>query len=262
MDWMQIVKLGGSVITVKGSPEKEFRPEVVARLASEMRRADKEISLVHGAGCYGHNKAKEYGLKQGRNGDGTIQQMFEVQMDVLELNCLVLEKLFAADIPAVMIPTHATMYFRDGRPELFQSEIYRALLGRDFMPVSYGDVVMDTELDFTICSGDDVMVELARSLKPKMAHFVTNVDCIYRKYDDESTLVKRTTADEGEALLKELGTNTSGEDVTGGIRKKLEAMIDVARLGVPSKLFNGGVPDNLYNALLGNDITCTFMEAD
>ena len=272
MQGMQIVKLGGSVITVKHSETKEFKPEVMARLAREIRVSGRDVCLVHGAGCYGHKKADHYDLKLGRKGKGPLQQMFEVQTDVLELNGLVLERLLAADISAVMIPTHATTYFKGGAAAYFQSRIYSELLKMSYIPVSYGDVVMDTELGFTICSGDDIMVELARELKPDMGHFVTNVDGIYRDFDKPDTRIKQMTADLGEELLDELSEETSSEDtsgekasstdVTGGIKKKLRAMIDMARLGVPSKLFNGNTPDNLAKALRGEDITCTHMEAD
>ncbi len=259
---MQIIKLGGSVITVKGSDEKVFKPDVMARLAQEIKRSGEELAMVHGAGSYGHVKADSYGLKLGKAGDGTAEQVFEVQKDVLELNQLVIAILLAADIPAIMIPTHATMYFENGEPAFFEPEIYRQLLANSYVPVSYGDVVMDTEMRFAICSGDDIMVELARTQKPTMAHFVTNVDGVYDPWPPEpgQMPIPTLTIEEAEKLIEKLSTKTEGKDVTGGMVKKLKAMVAMAKKGVCSMLYNGNTPDNLYNALAGNDITCTLME--
>jgi isopentenyl phosphate kinase (EC 2.7.4.-) len=57
----------------------------------------------------------------------------------------------------------------------------RRLVSMSVIPMLYGDVIIDDELGFSILSGDDIMVELARALKPSKALFLMDVDGVYTK---------------------------------------------------------------------------------
>ena len=61
---MFIVKFGGSVITEKAK-DCCFRQEIMDDLATQVKRAGKEMILVHGAGSFGHILAKQYDLNSG-----------------------------------------------------------------------------------------------------------------------------------------------------------------------------------------------------
>jgi isopentenyl phosphate kinase len=61
---MFILKLGGSIITDK-TKECTFKQEIVNKLAKEIKKAKKEIIIVHGAGSYGHILAEKYQLNKG-----------------------------------------------------------------------------------------------------------------------------------------------------------------------------------------------------
>ena len=54
---MYLIKLGGSIITDK-SKKYTYKKEIVDRLSSELKKANKEYILVHGAGSFGHILAK------------------------------------------------------------------------------------------------------------------------------------------------------------------------------------------------------------
>src|SRR3989442_3561614 len=65
---MLLVKLGGSVITVK-SKYRTLRGPDLSRLARELAAgAGPDTVLVHRAGSYGHILAAEHGLKDGAEG--------------------------------------------------------------------------------------------------------------------------------------------------------------------------------------------------
>ena len=56
---MFILKLGGSIITRKA--EKGcFRQDIMDNLAKEIKEANKESIIVHGAGSFGHILAKKH----------------------------------------------------------------------------------------------------------------------------------------------------------------------------------------------------------
>jgi len=56
---MIILKLGGSVITNK-TKVASFKKEVVDDLSREIKRANKQLIIIHGAGSFGHIYAKKY----------------------------------------------------------------------------------------------------------------------------------------------------------------------------------------------------------
>ncbi|MBU0623767.1 MAG: kinase, partial [Candidatus Thermoplasmatota archaeon] len=96
---MILVKLGGSVITDK-SKLRTFRSSSCSRLARELRPARSGLTLVHGAGSYGHIEAKKHGLQNGLKTNAQLRHVASVQRDVRELNLRVLETLIDNDVRA------------------------------------------------------------------------------------------------------------------------------------------------------------------
>ena len=105
---MQILKLGGSVITDK-SKKYSFKKEVVNRLSAEIKKANKELIIVHGAGSFGHILAKEYDLNSGYKNDKQLQGFSLTHAMVQKLNTMVLDSLHEHGIAAVSIPPHAVL---------------------------------------------------------------------------------------------------------------------------------------------------------
>src|SRR5204863_21326 len=60
------------------------------------------------------------------------------------------------------VPPSLVMRYHDGRLASFDVGPVRDYLMRELLPVSFGDVVMDTKRGFAIASGDDVILELAK----------------------------------------------------------------------------------------------------
>ena len=86
---MFLIKFGGSVITDK-TKECCFKPEVVRRLAAEMKHANKEVILVHGAGSFGHILAKRYKLNDGYKEKKQLHGFALTHAMVQQLNSLIL----------------------------------------------------------------------------------------------------------------------------------------------------------------------------
>lgn len=250
------MKLGGSVLTDK-SRYRAPRLDVLARLAGEIARSGERVVLVHGAGSYGHVIAKERNLAQGADGSAA-QRMAAAQVhaDVRELQGLVLQALRDAGLPAMSLSAYDLARLRAGEISNFASEPVHETLAAGFTPVMGGDVVLDAARGFSILSGDVLMVELARSVRPARAIFVTDVDGIYTAAPDEpgATLLRRI---EPERDMRE--TATRGHDITGGMAGKLRRARDVARAGVPVQIVNGMAPGRLAHALLGDDVVGTLV---
>jgi len=252
------VKLGGSVITDK-STYRTPRLDVLARLALEVASSGERLALVHGAGSYGHVVAKRHELARGMD-DRVERQLAAAQVhaDVRELQGLVLRALGDVGIPAMSLSTYDLARLTSGEMGAFAYEPVHETVTRGFVPVMSGDVALDAARGFGILSGDVLMVELARALRPARAVFVTDVDGIYDRDPSEpgATLLPRID------LRTDVRTTESRvPDITGSMLGKLKRAREVARSGVPVHIVNGLVPGRLADVLAGRETVGTVVTA-
>lgn len=255
---MIIVKLGGSVITDK-SKLRTFRRPACERLAGELSNCRDELVVVHGAGSFGHIEAKKHELHKGFKTDAQLEHVAAVQKDVRELNLRVIEALISKGLRAVSIPPAAAASFSGGEIQSFDKEPFASMLALGLVPVSFGDIVPDDSMGFSICSGDLMMAALAKEFRPRLAIFCADVDGVF---DADPKKAK------GAKLIPRLDRATAGlisrteateNDVTGSIRGKLERMLAMAAYCEKCMIVNGNVPGRLEKALKGEEVLSTVV---
>jgi isopentenyl phosphate kinase len=256
---MFLVKLGGSVITVKGEGHYlEPRPDAMRRLAAELAPHAKNLVLVHGAGSYGHTLAAKHALRQGHKDGTQLAAVGRVQRDVRVLNTMVLGVLHEAGIPASPVAPSDVARYADGVPEKFHSNPFEDYLRLGMVPVTFGDVVRDTKRGFTIASGDDLLLDLAKAFRPDLTVAVTSSDGVYTanpKTVEGAQLLERADT----ASLDSIDFNSfGGGDATGSMREKLEKMVQVA-VHTKRTLIIGDAPGRLAGALAGRDVRGTVV---
>jgi len=237
---MHIVKLGGSVITDK-SRLKVPRQDALEALIEAMVGV-RDLIVVHGAGSYGHMKAEEYGLASGK---GTPVQVAEVQADVRELNLHVVRAMLSAGIPAVSLPPASCVVNRKGKLHEVNFDAFDDFLSSGYVPVTFGDVVYDTELGHSICSGDDLMVELGTYFNVDRAVYVMSTEGVR---DGDMNVIKDGTSINPEAPF----LAGSGVDVTGSIRHKVECCHTLYQKGHEVWII-GSSPEHLRALLTDGD---------
>jgi len=253
---MFIIKLGGSVITDK-SKECTFKQKIMDNLSDQIKKADKEAIIIHGAGSFGHILAKKYELNQGYKRLEQIKGFSETHEKVQTLNSLVLKSLQKAGIPAVSISPHSTIKLNDHKLEKMNFQIFDEYLKQKFTPVTFGDVVLDKNLGFSICSGDILVQALAKHFKVEKVIFVLDEDGLYTsnpKMDKKAKLLEKTTIKELESLTTKLDEHA---DVTGGMQGKIENIKKITELGIDTILLNGNKADRLYHVLVGEETKST-----
>lgn len=251
-----LVKLGGSVITDKGRL-RTFREEVCKRLAVELRVWNGTLVLVHGAGSFGHILARKHSLHEGFRDESQLKHVALVQRDVRELNVRVLEALIDGGVRAVSVPPASTASFDRGSVSDFDPALFDKVINLGLTPLTFGDVVPDESMRFSICSGDLMMDELARHFKPKKAIFCTDVDGVFSadpKKDRDAELI--STLDK-ESVRRMKRSESVNADVTGSIRGKLERMLAIAQHCEKCIILNGDVPGRLESVLKGEETIST-----
>ncbi|MDR1690866.1 MAG: isopentenyl phosphate kinase family protein [Candidatus Methanoplasma sp.] len=252
---MILIKLGGSVITDK-TQYRTFNRDIVSRLCNEIRSSGESVLIVHGAGSFGHVLAKEYSLQNGLADFGQVPAVAKVQYDVRELSLMVIDELLKAGIPALSIPPGSCFMMDGGKLIVDDPEVLMSASHVGIMPVMFGDVVFDRSKGFGICSGDQIMEVLCKLYSPKKVIFVSDIDGLYDKdpkTNPDAKLLKEVTSE----LLEEVSGDSAADDVTGGVKSKMEAML---RMTTPERdcvLVNGSVPGRLYSLLKGESVIST-----
>jgi isopentenyl phosphate kinase len=262
---MIILKIGGSILTNKDSLESEVDSDSLKRIASEIKasldNSPKELIIVHGAGSFGHPPAKKYRIGEAFDESEYPQKRLgfcETQNAVKKLNMYVCEAFIEEGLPVVAVPASSFMTATNKRITDGNLDLFKRYLKKGFIPVIYGDVVLDNELEICVISGDQLIQYLAANLKPKQVILGTDVDGVYSKNPkthDDAIFFDRFTS------LSDLDTleGTTNVDVTGGMVGKIKELLYLADLGIESKIINAEVEDNIFKVLENEEVKGTVI---
>jgi len=243
-----VVKIGGSACTKKAEFET-LNVEALEATASQLAALKSEgvsMAVIHGAGSFGHQQAKQFGVSKGTADEGGAEALSErllegvakTRLSVTTLNHHVITALVKNGLPAVAISPcpfvlTESKKLRGGTLSDDTAAAVVGLVKRGLVPVVHGDVVLDSAQSVAILSGDVWMVELSRQLRATSAVFITDVDGVFTKPPSEpgAELVREILVDPqtGEMELGGVSMDTASHDVTGGLKAKLENAAEVLK---------------------------------
>ena len=240
MSELAILKLGGSVITDKDSPETvddAALGRVLDAIAAAME-TDSRLVVVHGGGSFGHVHAAEHGVS---TTDGTTEAAAAnaIHGAMKQLNRVVVDELHDREVPA--LPVHPlSVAARDESGVLaLPADSTAGLLAEGFVPVLHGDVIAHAGEGVTVLSGDEIVTSLADSLGASRVGLCSTVRGVL---DAEDAVIDEITDFEEVAAV--LGDSES-TDVSGGMAGKVRELL---ALGAPAHIFG---PDAVDEFLAG-----------
>ncbi len=249
-----ILKIGGSVITDKGSEDGLVRIEEIERIAAEIRGFDGELIVVHGAGSFGHPQAKKYSLDKGFHAEGAVVTHNAVRF----LNNIMVKTLNDAGVNAVAIHPIGCSIASDGRiVDMFVENIL-LMLDNGLVPVLHGDVVLDHVRGVSIVSGDQIVPYLAERLSASRIGLGSAANGVV---DDRGETIARIDPDNFDYIKNFLG-GSAGTDVTGGMFGKVLELLDLGkRAGSTSYIFNATISGNVTRFLNGENIGTSICDS-
>jgi isopentenyl phosphate kinase len=257
MSELVFVKLGGSVITDKLTPESA-RTDVIDRLASEIAAAlqskpDLQLVLGHGSGSFGHVLARRHGTRAGVRGVEQWRGFVQVAAAAACLNRIVTAALLAAGVPAWSLQPSASARCRGGELVSLEVRPVERALAEGLVPLCYGDVALDDLQGGTIVSTEQILAYLARNLHPVRLILVTGVDGVLEadpRQESRAPVIPEIGRENWEATRAALG-GAHGADVTGGMLTKVQETLDLVReiSGLEAWILSGERPGLLSQAL-------------
>ncbi len=251
-----VLKLGGSVITHKAQNLKKINQKNLDRLCAEIAEAKKKrkfsIVIVCGVGPFGHIIAKKFKLNEGFKNKSQIKPISDVHLDLLFLNIAVIKTLKKYGLNAAPLSPSSAWKLTNGEMKNCDLGVIKEFISLGLIPVLHGDLLMDAASGFGILSGDQIVYYLAKNLKADKVIIGTDTDGIFSS--DPKT-------NKGAELIKEIDKNTAKNlkieksqaiDVTGGMKGKVDELLNLAKYKIESRIINISKPDILKKTLNGD----------
>lgn len=257
-----VIKLGGSAITDK-SRLKCANTTLLENVARELVGVRETVPflIVHGGGSFGHPIAKKYAIQKGFTSPDQLEGFVQTRIAMNQLNQLVIETFAEVGLPVVSVHPVSCVITHYGRIQMFFTAPVENLLQIGAIPVLFGDAVVDTEMGFSILSGDQLIVALATSLYAPRIVVGLTVDGLYREdptLTPTAEIIEQLSLSDIESGLesaKEAGTT----DVTGGMRNKIEEAIPALEANIPVVMINLNAPKRLVAAIQNKRTRGTYL---
>ena len=138
----------------------------------------------------------------------------------------------------------------------FDLDLLKVYLREGFVPVLFGDVVIDDEVKIAVISGDQILQYIAKFLKSDRIVLGTDVAGVYTKnpktHDDAVHIDEVNSIDDIKFL-----ESTTNVDVTGGMVGKVKELLDLADYGISSEIINANEEGAIAKALQGMKVNGT-----
>lgn len=252
-DNLTILKLGGSVITDKETPETVDNDALAAAVEAIAESAainhesnEANLLIVHGGGSFGHVHASEHGVST-TEGTRDPAAVTAIHSAMKRLNGVVVDRLHAAGVAAVPVHPLSAVARDDDAAVSLPTAAVGGLRAEGFVPVLHGDVIAHAGEGVTVLSGDELVTGLAERLDAARVGLCSTVPGVL---DSEGDVIDSIT--DFESVAAALGDSDS-TDVSGGMAGKVEELLALAR---PARIFG---PDAV-GAFLAGDAPGTLID--
>ncbi|EET89943.1 MAG: isopentenyl phosphate kinase family protein [Candidatus Micrarchaeales archaeon] len=263
---LYMIKLGGGVVSDIATARKPLVDEI-SRVINEVKAAKDEggfdLIIGHGSGSFGHIPAHTYRVNEGLVGPESRKGAAITQQVAQELNRIIISEAINAGLDPFPFSPSSFMIADGGVPSEGSAAHIRHAIDRGFVPIVYGDVVMDRKMGVSIASTEKVFSFLARQIGVDRFVLATDVDGVFDKdprTNPDAKLVRLIDGSNIDSILEHAETNKMKIDVTGGMKTKVLGMHEMVSLsGTEGIIINGKVPGRIRDALLGKDVPGTIV---
>jgi len=247
---MQILKLGGSVLTRKhGFMEADTAS--IAKLAAIVGRAYKagvrDLIVVHGAGSFGHAPVLKYKLNDGVRTKKQVWACALTHSACSHFSSHVTDALIKAGVPAMSVPPADIAKSRNRRITFMDKKVVLDYIKAGYVPVLFGDMVPDSVLGCSVCSGDQIISYFG--CHARRVVMATNVDGVLVHGKVVPHITKKNFA-----KVKRHLSCSGAPDVTGGMEGKITEMM---KCSTPAYIVNARKPARVLALLLGKTAVST-----
>lgn len=244
-----------------------LRQGTLSRLVKEIAQARQQLPdelfiVGHGQGSFAHVPATKYQTMNGFINEESVLGMAIVQDSAASLNRLVVHEFLKHSVPAVSFYASNTITTKSRAAASFCVDTLREYLDKGLLPITCGDVLVDSEQGCTIWSTEQILSFLAQYFLKQgyQVKRIVHVTEVQGFLDQQGEVIKKVTPASWNKQ-KDLLTATKGFDVTGGMGLKIEESLALAKRKIKSYILSGTQKDNLLFALTNTKFAGTEISA-
>ena len=240
---VQVIKIGGSIITSKDG-DCDFNHAQTNIVGNSLASFKGSLVIVHGTGSFGKPPARNFGYLDGFLSIDRKDVVVRVENLLRTLRLKVLETFIQCGLPVFGVHVRELFHSDGSQVYLSTTKPITDLLERGLIPVISGGFVIDRSGGFRVYSSDRIATELAKTLQASRLIFATDQPGVYST-TAEPVLLDQFYADD----LCHIAENY--DDVSNGMKGKLDAAIAAANAGLHTVITDGRSPENILNFLKG-----------
>ncbi|TXT56703.1 MAG: hypothetical protein BAJATHORv1_20296 [Candidatus Thorarchaeota archaeon] len=233
---LTVLKLGGSLLTDKSTPYV-VHEDVIASAAKEIKSCIdlglvESLVLVHGVGSYGHPPVLKHKLHKGFLSKEQLLPISKTQAIVGEFRALIVKHLQDAGIPVCLMYPSSMIVAKKMKMVDYYLDPLKAWLELGTVPLLGGDMIVDSVMGWSVGSGDQMAVILAKELDAKRLIFASDVPGIYDsdpKQNQDAQIIPQINLDEAESIL-EKWDQSRAKDASGAMKGKLRSILSAKSL--------------------------------
>lgn len=227
---LTVIKLGGSLLTDKKKPYT-YREKVLQSVAKEIRECLDEgliqtLILLHGVGSYGHPPVLEHNLHKGFLGPDQLLPLSKTQESVATFRHIIVKELQNAGIPVCLMYPSSMVTSEKMRMTSYFFDPLKGFASVGMVPLLGGDILIDSVMGWSVGSGDQLAVIIAKELGAKRLLFASDVSGIYEadpKLESDANRIDTINLNDLEATLHRMGVSEI-DDASGAMKGKLKAI--------------------------------------
>jgi isopentenyl phosphate kinase len=270
---MNIIKLGGSVVTYKVSDTKppykwdessstyRIRFDKLRDISKALRdHLDEGMILVHGGGTHGHRTVLRWRTGAAKGSEQI--RTWDVKWRMLQLTEGITRILGKEKIPVIPVSPSDVMNLRNGFIRTFESAPINRILDRGGVPILRGDLVPVEKDGWSVVSGDEIMVRLVKEgisgtlPKANKAVMCMDVEGFLDSFGSPgSSILDRIDDRLFHSRISEwIGDDqarTNIGDVSGGILGKVISCHRISSMGTEAFMIGGDLSSTLSSVLSG-----------
>jgi isopentenyl phosphate kinase len=259
------IKLGGSLITDKEKPLTAKIP-TIEKIAIQVKKIIEknpniQIILGNGSGSFGHFEANKYQIKDGIKNEEQKFGFCVVSNVANKINRIIIDELLKQKINAVSVSPATMSYATNGKLKIIFIDPVLNYLKLNIIPVVYGDIVYDDKLGCKIFSTEITFANIIEEfLKRKIKiDSVINMVTVGGVMDKGKNIIPKISQ-KNYNNFADIFSETSGFDVTGGMRHKVEYSLKLTKNKIKSYIIDGNIENNLERVIDGENFFGTLIE--
>jgi isopentenyl phosphate kinase len=235
-----VLKVGGSLITDRRRyrvPRLRAIDRTVRAIRDWRARGGPGVMIVLGGGAFGHNVVHRHGIDFG-GAHRLPCELFELTAALYELKVLFARVMRRHGLPSIPLQESSLFVDHDGIPELTSAEPIEACFAAGYIPLVTGGLISGSGPGFRPISSDRVTLPLCGPFDVQRVAMLTDQPGVMRG----NSVIRTITPPRFDRILSWIAAPTK-LDVTGGMRGKVAAAIDLARAGVETVIADGTAID-------------------